>query len=284
MAKRLPRIEIQIYSNSTEQPGHFRFSPFRLIWWLVGIGVAVAGIIYFNPGQIWDKATDFRLWRMYKDNLSVQRELAKAKTTARYAEANLEETSVLRDTVAAMAGITYSEDDIPEHKKPVKEAAGHNLQRIREAHRTFFRFRKALWENPDLAESMPLLHPLRKHNHVANRFRVVRDPFTGLDLPHRGVDFVAGLGDTVIATGSGLVSMVSTERGLGLTLKIRHTENVESLYGHLGQVLVSTGRPVRKGEPIALVGRTGRTTGPMVHYEVRLQGQPIDPENYFITP
>lgn len=290
MAKRARRIEVQIYSNSTEQPGYFRFSPMRLVWWLVGISVAVAGVIYFNPAQIWDKATDFRLWRLYKENIALQRNLAQAKGTARNAESKLEETSWIRQKVSELAGLSTVSDSADESagksedKKEKDVSSIKNLLRIRESHTTLHKFRAALWENPDLAESIPLLHPLRNHQRVGNRFKIIHDPFTGQDLPHRGMDFVAPEGDTVIATGGGLVSAVSTERGFGLTLKIRHGEKVETLYAHLSATLVPVGRPVRKGQPIALVGKTGRATGAMLHYEVRYGGQPINPEDYFITP
>lgn len=286
MAKKRPRrIEIQIYSNRTEQPGYFRFSPFRLLGWIVGIAVAVSGVLFFNPVRIWEQATDFRLWKLYTENMSIQRTLSKVKGAARNAESELDESSWLRQKVTQMAGIKPSQDSAPESPPDSKEISPiKNLLRIRQAHATFEKFRAELWKNPDRAESMPLLHPLRNHQRVSNRFSIIDDRFTGQSLPHRGIDFVAPEGDTVIATGGGLVSSVSTERGFGMVLKIRHSEKSESVYAHLSQTLVPVGRPVRKGQPIALVGKTGRATGAALHYEVRYAGQPINPEDYFITP
>lgn len=287
MAKKSPRIEVQIYTRSTERPGFYRFAPVRLLWWLVGVGIAVAGVLFFNPMQIWEKATDFRLWRLYKENMAIQRNLAKVKGAEHNAQSTLEEGEWLRQKVAELSGLPSSEgasSTIASPRRNPNESPTRNLQRIRQAHATFHRFRSALWENPTLADQMPLLHPVRQHQHIGNRFTMVKDPFTEQYLPHRGIDFIIPEGDTVIATGSGVVESVTTERGLGLTLKLRHTEQSQTLYGHLAQSLVPPGRSVRKGQPIALAGKTGRTSGPMVHYEVRLKGQPINPQDYFITP
>jgi len=284
VAKRLRRIEVQIYSNSTEQSRHFRFSPVRFAWWLVGIAVAVSGIAFFNPMQIWDKATDFRLWKLYRENMELQRNLSKVKGLAHNTESELDESAWLRDKVSDLAGLKVITDSSAKPVISKDESQAKNLRRIRRAHANLKKLRSALWDDPDLAASLPILHPLRDHRRVSNRFAIINDPFTQTPLPHRGIDFVAPLGDTVIATGGGLVSSVSTERGLGLVLKIRHGDQSESVYAHLGQALVGVGRPVRRGQPVALVGRTGRTTGPMLHYELRLMGHPINPEDYFITP
>ncbi len=286
--KRARRIEIQVYSHGTGRPGYYRFSPLKLLWWLVGVAVAVAGIVYFNPMSIWDKATDFRLWQLYKENMALQRTVSQAKGAARNAQGELEESAWLREKVGKMAGLPENQaDSAPEKsERELREErlSGKNLLRIREAHNTFKHFRAALWDDPDFAESVPMLHPLRDHQRVGNRFALIEDRFTGQSLPHRGIDYVAPEGDTVIATGGGVVSQVSTERGFGLSVKIRHGDHMESFYAHLSKALVNEGRPVRRGAPIGLVGKSGRATGALLHYEVRLKGQPINPEDYYLTP
>ena len=112
---------------------------------------------------------------------------------------------------------------------------------------------------------------------------MIHDPFTEIDLPHRGIDFVADVGDTVYATGAGVVAEVRSHRGFGLSVKIEHTPGVKTFYAHLGQSLVQQGERVHRGSPIAIVNESGRESGVGLHYEIRVNGVPVNPEDYFIT-
>ena len=112
---------------------------------------------------------------------------------------------------------------------------------------------------------------------------MIHDPFTEIDLPHRGIDFVAEVGDTVYATGAGVVAEVRSHRGFGLSVKIEHTPGVKTFYAHLGQSLVQPGERVHRGSPIAIINESGRESGVGLHYEIRLNGVPVNPEDYFIT-
>ena len=99
-------------------------------------------------------------------------------------------------------------------------------------------------------------------------------------LPHTGVDYAATTGTPVRATGDGSVSSAGWRGGYGRMVEIQHPNGYATRYAHLSRIAAeaSSGRAVRQGDVIGYVGMTGRATGPHLHYEVRRQGQPVDPE------
>jgi murein DD-endopeptidase MepM/ murein hydrolase activator NlpD len=106
------------------------------------------------------------------------------------------------------------------------------------------------------------------------------DPFTGNAAWHEGMDFAGNLGDPIVATAAGVVSFVGEKWGYGLTVEVNHGNGIVTRYGHNKDVLVKPGQVVDKGQQIATMGSSGRSTGPHVHYEVLLNGKAVDPKRY----
>jgi len=106
------------------------------------------------------------------------------------------------------------------------------------------------------------------------------DPFTGKPAFHHGIDFAGKEGSNVIAVASGVVTWTGSKSGYGETVEISHGDGFVTRYSHNKQALVQSGDVVRKGEPIALMGSTGRSTGAHVHYEVYKHGRSVDPSSY----
>lgn len=108
-----------------------------------------------------------------------------------------------------------------------------------------------------------------------------RNPFTGRGYEyHEGQDIDAAYGAPVQATASGKVTIASRQRGYGNVVYVDHGSGLSTRYGHLSQINVAVGQTVTRGQTIGLVGSTGRSTGPHLHYEVRLNNQPVDPKKY----
>lgn len=103
------------------------------------------------------------------------------------------------------------------------------------------------------------------------------DPFTGEQAMHKGLDFAGEAGDSVVATAAGIVTWSGDRYGYGNLVEIEHGDGVVTRYGHNQSLLVSVGDVVTKGQQIAVMGNTGRSTGAHVHYEVIRNGQQIDP-------
>lgn len=139
----------------------------------------------------------------------------------------------------------------------------------------------SLSRHRDWLESLPSILPAR--GFISSRFSPSRmHPVHHLPLPHEGMDISAPAGSPIVATAKGKVTSTGRRNGYGLTVLVEHGFGYETLYGHASQILVRTGQEVERGEVIALVGRTGITTAPHVHYEVRRNGRPIDPHRFVI--
>jgi murein DD-endopeptidase MepM/ murein hydrolase activator NlpD len=103
------------------------------------------------------------------------------------------------------------------------------------------------------------------------------DPFTGYTAFHPGVDFAGEEGAQVVAVATGVVTWAGDHMGYGNLVEINHGNGYVTRYGHNSRVLVKAGDTVQKGQPLALVGSTGHSTGPHVHFEVLRDGNPVDP-------
>jgi len=107
------------------------------------------------------------------------------------------------------------------------------------------------------------------------------NPFTGRGWEyHEGQDIDATYGTPVEAAATGRVIIAGRQRGYGNVIYIDHGAGLSTRYGHLSQINVAVGQTVTRGQTIGLVGSTGRSTGPHLHYEVRINNQPVDPKRY----
>ena len=131
-----------------------------------------------------------------------------------------------------------------------------------------------------LLSSTPSIWPTR--GWVTSRFGFRKSPFTGLREKHEGWDIAARSGSQVRATADGEVVVEGREYGYGNMVEINHGYGVVTRYGHNSKNLVKVGDRVKRGQVISLVGSTGRSTGPHLHYEVLLNGVPVTPKNYIL--
>lgn len=111
-----------------------------------------------------------------------------------------------------------------------------------------------------------------------------RDPFTGKDVFHRGIDLAATTGTSILAAAPGVVEVATTEfepePGAGTVIVLKHTDGFSTFYSHIGSLEVGVGQDVFAGEVIATVGSTGKSTGPHLHFEIRENGEPVDPADF----
>ncbi|KHG65567.1 peptidase M23 [Thermus sp. 2.9] len=138
----------------------------------------------------------------------------------------------------------------------------------------------ALERTLEVEASLPQGLPLRSYGGITSFFGTRKNPFgPGLEF-HDGLDFSAPYGAPVYATGGGVVARVGWMGPYGLAVLLDHAEGYQTLYGHLSRVLVRPGERVEKGQVLGLVGSTGRSTGPHLHYGVYRYGVPLDPRPY----
>lgn len=136
------------------------------------------------------------------------------------------------------------------------------------------------WQREDSvgqqAMSVPSSRPLQTATFTSG-YGVRSDPFRGSAAMHAGIDLAAPTGTAVYATADGVVDHASWEGGYGNMVEIEHGKGLATRFGHLSRILVHSGQTVHRGDLIALVGSTGRSTGPHLHYEVRIDGHAVNP-------
>lgn len=129
------------------------------------------------------------------------------------------------------------------------------------------------------ARDLPFGNPAPGHE-ITSRYGNRIDPFLGRLALHAGIDFQAETGQTVVATGAGRVITAGSSGGYGNMVEIDHGQGITTRYGHMSKILVKDGDMVTVGDVIGRAGSTGRSTGPHVHYEVRRDGNPVDPIHF----
>ncbi len=132
------------------------------------------------------------------------------------------------------------------------------------------------------AVSLPFGNPAPGRE-ISSRFGNRIDPFLGRLALHAGVDFVAETGADIRTTGAGTVTSAGFSGGYGNMVEIDHGKGITTRYGHMSQILVKEGDKVNLGDVIGRAGSTGRSTGPHVHYEVRLNDNPVDPMRFLVA-
>lgn len=139
---------------------------------------------------------------------------------------------------------------------------------------------ESLSERQSLLNSTPNIKPAK--GWLTSRFGYRMNPFTGKPAMHAGVDIAAAPGSPVYAPAEGIVIFAGYDDSYGKLVSIDHGYGVTTRYGHNSQIYVHVGQRVSKWDVIAAVGNTGRSTGPHLHYEVRVNGTPVDPMNYIL--
>jgi len=130
-----------------------------------------------------------------------------------------------------------------------------------------------------LKNTLPSLYPVDVP-YRSSSYGWRHDPILGIRAFHSGLDFSAATGEPIKATASGIVTASGIAPDYGKFIKIKHGDGLETRYAHASKLLVQEGDIVSKGQIIALVGSTGRSTGPHLHYEIRLRDQSLDPRQY----
>ncbi|MBY9062597.1 M23 family metallopeptidase [Sphingomonas yunnanensis] len=142
------------------------------------------------------------------------------------------------------------------------------------------------WKKLDRLEqgviAIPSVQPVQKLQFTSN-FGIRSDPFRGTAAMHAGVDIPGPSGTPIYATADGVISHAGRQGGYGNMVEINHGKGIATRYGHLSKILVSDNTRVKRGQLIALMGSTGRSTGPHLHYEVRIDGHAVNPVPFLTT-
>jgi murein DD-endopeptidase MepM/ murein hydrolase activator NlpD len=132
-----------------------------------------------------------------------------------------------------------------------------------------------------LFDCTPSLRPCR--GRITARYGYRKSPFNGRREIHKGMDIAGRSGTPIVATADGVVSFVGRRKDFGRVIEIDHGRGIVTRYAHCKKILKKLGTKVKRGESIALMGSSGRSTGTHLHYEVRLNGIPLDPAKFILN-
>jgi murein DD-endopeptidase MepM/ murein hydrolase activator NlpD len=254
---------------------------------LVMAGVAVGGLVYHSSRIHLDRA---ELQRLRSERRAYQQDL---RTMAGRLQALQKEMVVLanNDTkVRLMTKLAEPMENVPVGVGgPVEVDPGMDLSavqrqidEIRQAidlrRESLEELQGALNDQRSLFAARPRGKPAK--GWITSGFGLRKSPFGKGRKMHTGLDIAARTGTPITAPADGVVKRVGTAPDYGKMVVIDHGYGYQTLYGHNSKIFVKVGQRVKRGDPIAAVGNTGRSTGPHLHYEVRLNGVPINPRKF----
>lgn len=230
------------------------------------------------------------------DNQALQQQVASYQTQVTAMQADLDEVFAYQQALAAAVNITPLDAEVRQAgiggREPLQVTG--ELSGLRQAPDLDLLLRQSKIQRAGMAaiiDSLAARDDVRQHvpsirpcdvGWLSSRFGKRRDPFTGKQAFHRGIDFSVPTGTPVRVTADGVVTKVEKQRGFGRVVKVSHGNGLETVYGHLQEAQVKVGQQVSRGEVIALSGNSGRSTGPHLHYEVRVAGRAVNPLTYIL--
>jgi murein DD-endopeptidase MepM/ murein hydrolase activator NlpD len=163
----------------------------------------------------------------------------------------------------------------------IDESLGQMLRQTEIELQSYSEVLSVLEKEKKVRNGTPSVRPLRG-GFLSSRFGRRMDPFLGEVVRHEGLDYRARVGNPVVSTADGVVSMATSNGGFGLMIEVIHENGFATRYAHLSRILVAPGQKVQRGEIIGLVGNTGHSTGSHLHYEVLFRKVHRDPLQYVI--
>lgn len=297
-------FNILIFGHKTSKTRHLKIrkKTVKISFYLIGFALLSTTFFFCDYIQVKKKAFELSRLRQETQNQrsqiqffsarieDLEKQLSKLKEFDKKIRiiANLERG---QETTASMGMGGPSPSDIREKLKKEKDDTGLIQQMKSDVERLQS---EALSREDSLSELEKLLQVKREMlNHtpsvwpvqgwVTSGFGYRTNPFTGLTQMHEGLDISNRVGTPVVAPANGVVSDVGNDIAVGKVVVIFHGFGMTTRYGHLNKVFVRVGQRVKRGEKIAEVGMTGKTTGPHLHYEVKINGVAVNPTRYILN-
>ncbi|WP_211328824.1 peptidoglycan DD-metalloendopeptidase family protein [Shewanella algidipiscicola] len=259
--------QLELYFNAARQvvfsryeEGGFNVEEINIdgIWQNRSLAGDIQGSFYLSAQRVGLNAADIqRIESLLKEKLNFARDLRAG------------------DTFSVLMSEQYIDGEVTGNR----DILGVNIQRGRNSINAYQNSDGNFYDEQgrSLARAFQRI-PLEKNYRISSRFNRHRHhPVTGRTAPHNGTDFATPVGTKIVAPGDGIVSLVTDHRYAGKYVVIEHGNKYRTRYLHLSKALVHKGQRVSRGQVIALSGKTGRITGPHLHYEFHVNGRPVDP-------
>jgi len=297
-------FNILIFGHKTSKTRHLKIrkKTVKISFYLIGFALLSTTFFFCDYIQVKKKA--FELGRLRQETQNqrsqiqffsariedLEKQLSKLKEFDKKIRiiANLEKG---QETTPSMGMGGPSPSDVRDKLKKEKDNAGLVHQMKSDVERlqseamsredSLSELEKLLQVKREMLAHTPSVWPVQ--GWVTSGFGFRTNPFTGLTQMHEGLDISNRVGTPIVAPANGIISDVGNDIAVGKVVVIFHGFGITSRYGHLNKVFVKVGQRVKRGDKIAEVGMTGKTTGPHLHYEVKINGVPVNPVRYILN-
>jgi murein DD-endopeptidase MepM/ murein hydrolase activator NlpD len=294
------RITIIIMHSPKSLPRSISIPRALLIFVLIAVGSLFAFSLFSGFREVSKSIDRARLSSLSRENESLRAELDRLAVKVASLEGDMNEHVVFEERMRIMADLEPIDKDVwevgiggPETGYGVPDnPLGERillmdsdidklLRQMKLQRHSFNEIYEELRQKTEDLKYIPSLRPV-DGGFISSGFGKRRDPFTKRISQHEGVDFQTRSGAKVYATADGVVIMSKYRRGYGYTVEIDHGNGMLTRYAHNAKNLVRVGRIVQRGDVIAYVGSSGRSTAPHLHYEVRVSGVAQNPLKYIL--
>lgn len=299
----MKKLTLVLLSHGASRPRNWSIS-YPLIWLSVVVLIGFLSVFGFFFTNYYTKTVDLStLGRLSTENLLLRERLTDHERKLEQLSSKMAQLTEFDAKLRVMANLETIDEDVrklgvggnlPTEEKlrnlnpAVAERVESFSSRLDELvrhteleFRSFEEIESHLGKTGDLRDHTPSIRPCA--GWLVSGFGYRKDPFTGKRKFHEGIDFGAPIGTPIYATADGIVESIKYySRGYGLTLVLDHGYGYKTVYAHLSISKVKKYQRVHRGEIIGLVGNSGRSTGPHLHYEVRVTGRARNPLIYII--
>lgn len=297
-------FNILIFGHKTSKTRHLKIrkKTVKISFYLIGFALLSTTFFFCDYIQVKKKAFELNRLRQETQNQrsqiqffsarieDLEKQLSKLKEFDKKIRiiANLEKG---QETTPSMGMGGPSPSDVRDKLKKEKDNAGLVHQMKSDVERlqseamsredSLSELEKLLQVKREMLAHTPSVWPVQ--GWVTSGFGFRTNPFTGLAQMHEGLDISNRVGTPIVAPANGIISDVGNDIAVGKVVVIFHGFGITSRYGHLNKVFVKVGQRVKRGDKIAEVGMTGKTTGPHLHYEVKINGVSVNPVRYILN-
>lgn len=281
------RLSVILISEETSRPRRFRIHK-SLPAIALGLALVFSGLFGFLAYSYYQFNIDQdELFRLRNENSHQRQELQRLAVDLDFLHQELAQLVTTEARVRQLASLDtpppglpiavggLSEDEETQKDDVLQQQINKLQVEIELRRQSQENVRNLLNDQVSLSRATPSGWPTK--GWLTSYFGKRKSPFTGRMVMHEGLDIAANTGTPVIATADGVVAKVGYSPGYGKIVVVDHGYGYRTIFGHNSKILAKPGQRVSRGDKIALVGNTGRSTGPHLHYELLLNGVPIDP-------
>jgi len=303
-------MNIILFTKGHDRPLTFQLTqPGTYIPLVIGMVILCAGLVFtgYKLGQPTAELMDSTVVQAWEKKIAKQKQdLNDAKTNAQdhinalslrlgKLQAHVIRIDALGDRLASMAKLDKGEFDFDQSPAQGGPVSGFEVQ-TQDQMSLLTGMDELYKQLEDSEQQLSVLETMMLHSNLQKQvfptgrpvnsgwtssyFGIRNDPFTGKRAHHDGVDFAGKLGSDIVTVGAGVVTWSGDRYGYGKLVEIDHGNGYVTRYAHSKDILVKVGEKVEKGQVVAHMGSSGRSTGPHVHFEVLRNGRAVNPERY----